>query len=53
VGGGIAMTDILVDVFANDLPVLSQMRGLALSVMDAMPPLKNLFARKMMFGAQA
>jgi 2-octaprenyl-6-methoxyphenol hydroxylase len=53
VGGGIAMTDILVDVFANDLPVLSQMRGLALTAMDAVSPLKNLFARKMMFGAQA
>ncbi len=53
VGGGIAMTDILVDVFANDLPGLSQIRGLALTAMDAVPPLKNLFARKMMFGAQA
>jgi 2-octaprenyl-6-methoxyphenol hydroxylase len=53
VGGGIAMTDLLVDLFANDLPVLSQVRGLALTAMDAVPPLKHLFARKMMFGAQA
>jgi 2-octaprenyl-6-methoxyphenol hydroxylase len=53
VGGGIAMTDLLVDLFANDLPVLSQARGLALTAMDALPPLKHLFARKMMFGAQA
>jgi 2-octaprenyl-6-methoxyphenol hydroxylase len=53
VGGGIAMTDILVDVFANDLPVLSQVRGLALTAMDVLPPLRNMFGRKMMFGAQA
>ncbi len=53
VAGGIAMTDLLVDLFANDLPLLSQARGLALTAMDAVPPLKNLFARKMMFGAQA
>jgi 2-octaprenyl-6-methoxyphenol hydroxylase len=53
VGGGIAMTDLLVDLFANDLPVLAQARGLALSAMDMLPPLKQVFARKMMFGAQA
>lgn len=53
VAGGIAMTDLLVDLFANDLPVLSQARGLALTAMDVLPPLKHLFARKMMFGAQA
>ncbi|OIO77191.1 MAG: hypothetical protein AUJ86_09325 [Hydrogenophilaceae bacterium CG1_02_62_390] len=53
VAGGIAMTDLLVDLFANDLPLLSQARGLALTAMDALPPLKNLFVRKMMFGAQA
>ncbi|MDD4882417.1 MAG: FAD-dependent monooxygenase, partial [Gallionellaceae bacterium] len=53
VGGGIAMTDILVEVFANDLPLLSQARGLALSAMDMLPPIKQAFARKMMFGVQA
>lgn len=53
VGGGIAMTDVLVDLFANDLPGLSQGRGLALSVMDVVPVLKQAFARKMMFGVQA
>jgi 2-octaprenyl-6-methoxyphenol hydroxylase len=53
VGGGIAMTDLLVDLFANDLPLLSQARGLALSAMDLLPPLKQAFARKMMFGVQA
>lgn len=53
VGGGIAMTDLLVGLFANDLPAVSQARGLALTAMDMMPPLKRAFARKMMFGVQA
>jgi 2-octaprenyl-6-methoxyphenol hydroxylase len=53
VAGGIAMTDLLVDLFSNDLPVLREARGLALSAMDAMAPVKTLFVRKMMFGAQA
>ena len=53
VAGGIAMTDLLVEVFSNDLPVLGQARGLALTLMDAVPAVKRLFARKMMFGAQA
>lgn len=53
VGGGIAMTDMLVQAFANDLPVIAQARGLALTALDLLPPLKRAFARKMMFGAQA
>jgi 2-octaprenyl-6-methoxyphenol hydroxylase len=53
VGGGIAMTDLLVGLFANDLPLVSQARGLALSAMDFLPPVKQAFARKMMFGIQA
>lgn len=53
VRGGIAMTDILVELFANDLPLLSQARGLALTAMDMLPPVKQAFARKMMFGVQA
>lgn len=53
VTGGITMTDLLVEVFSNDLPVLGQARGLAITLMDAAPAVKRLFARKMMFGAQA
>ncbi len=53
VGAGIAMTDLLVEAFANDWPVLGTLRGAALSAMDTLPPLKNLFARKMMFGSQS
>jgi 2-octaprenyl-6-methoxyphenol hydroxylase len=53
VTGSVAMTDLLVEAFANDLPVLGQARGLALTALDLLPPLKQLFARKMMFGAKA
>jgi 2-octaprenyl-6-methoxyphenol hydroxylase len=53
VGGGIAMTDLLVEAFANDIPGLGLLRGLGLSAMDGLPPLKTMFARKMMFGAQS
>lgn len=53
VSGSVAMTDLLVEAFANDLPVLGQARGLALTAMDLLPPLKQLFARKMMFGVRA
>lgn len=53
VRGGMAMTDLMVELFSNDNFVLRQGRGLGLALMDALPPLKKLFARKMMFGAQA
>ncbi len=57
VTGGIAVTDLLVEVFSHDWPLLSgaiaQAGGLALTAMDLLPALKNAFARKMMFGAQA
>jgi len=51
--GGSLMTDILVAGFSNDLPGLRQARGLALTALDLLPPLKTQFARKMMFGAQS
>jgi len=52
--GGIGMTDLLVDAFADRLPTgLAPLRGLALAALDLTPPLKRLFARKMMFGMQA
>lgn len=51
--GGSLMTDILVETFSNDRPLLGHARGAALALLDLAPPLKNLFARKMMFGAQA
>ncbi len=51
--GGSLMTDILVETFSNDRPLLGHARGAALALLDLAPPLKNMFARKMMFGAQA
>jgi 2-octaprenyl-6-methoxyphenol hydroxylase len=53
VSGGVAMTDLLVELFVGDLPLLRPARGLALVALDSLPPLKQLFARKMMFGARA
>ena len=50
--GGSLMTDLLVAGFSNDHPLLRQGRGLALTTLDLLPPLKTLFARKMMFGTQ-
>ncbi len=51
--GGSLMTDLLVEGFSNANPLLHHARGAALVALDLIPPLKNLFARKMMFGAQA
>ena len=53
VTGGSLMTDLLVEAFANDNPALRQARGAALAMLDLLPPVKTLFARKMMFGSQA
>lgn len=53
VAGGSLMTDLLVEAFSNDNPLLKHARGAALALLDLAPPLKNLFVRKMMFGAQA
>ncbi len=51
--GGSLMTDILVESFSNDRLLLGAARGAALALLDLAPPLKQLFARKMMFGAQS
>jgi 2-octaprenyl-6-methoxyphenol hydroxylase len=53
VGGGVAMTDLLVSSFLGDALLPRALRGAALTLLDALPPLKAAFARKMMFGAQA
>lgn len=53
VTGGSLMTDILVEAFSNEHFLLKHARGAALTLIDLAPPLKTLFARKMMFGAQA
>jgi len=52
VSAGAHMTDFLVDVFAHDPPLIAGLRGAALTALDLVPVLKNVFARKMMHGAR-
>lgn len=47
---GIAFTHGLVQIFGNDQPLLRWPRGLALTLLDAVPPLKHAFTRTMLFG---
>jgi 2-octaprenyl-6-methoxyphenol hydroxylase len=47
---GIAFTHGLVSVFGNDVPVLRWPRGLALTLLGAVPPAKRAFTRAMLFG---
>lgn len=51
--GVIGFTDSLVRLFSNDLPFLREGRGLALCVLDLLPPLRSFVARRMMYGARA
>ena len=50
--GGIFFTDMLVRGFSNRLKGLHQARGLALSALDMLPPLKSFVVRRMIFGAK-
>ncbi|MCC7215155.1 MAG: FAD-dependent monooxygenase [Burkholderiales bacterium] len=47
---GIAFTHGLTQLFAPDWPPLSWPRGVALSLLDAVPPLKRAFTSAMLFG---
>jgi 2-octaprenyl-6-methoxyphenol hydroxylase len=47
---GIAFTHGLVSVFGNDLPFVSWPRGLALTLLGAIPPATRAFTRSMLFG---
>jgi 2-octaprenyl-6-methoxyphenol hydroxylase len=47
---GIAFTHGLVQLFGTDLPSVSWPRGLALTLLDVLPPAKRVFARAMLFG---
>jgi 2-octaprenyl-6-methoxyphenol hydroxylase len=47
---GIAFTHGLVSVFGNDLALVRWPRGLALTLLGAVPPAKRAFARAMLFG---
>ncbi len=47
---GIAFTHGLTQVFAHDFAWLAWPRGLALTLLDALPPVKKAFTRAMLFG---
>ncbi len=47
---GIAFTHGLTQLFATDWPLLRWPRGLALTLLDALPPAKRAFTRAMLFG---
>jgi len=47
---GVAFTHGLLRVFGNDYALLSWPRGLALTLLDALPPLKRAFTHAMLFG---
>ncbi len=48
--GGVVFTDLLVNLFANDLIGLASMRGAGLGLLELMQPAKNLLVGKMSFG---
>ncbi|MFM0518259.1 UbiH/UbiF/VisC/COQ6 family ubiquinone biosynthesis hydroxylase [Caballeronia jiangsuensis] len=46
----IGATDTLARIFTVDFPPLAAMRGLALTALEFLPPVKSALARQMMFG---
>jgi 2-octaprenyl-6-methoxyphenol hydroxylase len=48
---GIALTHSLVKIFSNDLVLLRATRGVALALLDLIPPVKRAFMQRMIFGA--
>jgi 2-octaprenyl-6-methoxyphenol hydroxylase len=48
--GGILFTDLLVNVFSNDVIGLGAMRGAGLGLLELIKPAKNLLVGKMSFG---
>ena len=47
---GIAFTHGLLGIFGTDVSLLRWPRGLALTLLDALPPIKRMFTRAMLFG---
>ena len=47
---GVVMTHGLVQAFASDHPLAALPRGLGLTLLDSVPPIKRAFARAMMSG---
>ena len=50
--GAIAFTDGLVRLFSNDLLPLAVARGVGLTLLDCLPPLKSFVVRRMIFGTR-
>jgi 2-octaprenyl-6-methoxyphenol hydroxylase len=48
--GGILFTDLLVNVFGNEIIGLQAARGLGLGALELMTPIKNILVSKMSFG---
>ena len=48
--GGLLFTDLLINVFGNDIVGLKSIRGAGLGVLDLMLPLKKILVGKMSFG---
>ena len=48
--GGLLFTDLLVNVFSNDLIGVASLRGAGLGMLDLFKPAKNLLVSKMSFG---
>jgi 2-octaprenyl-6-methoxyphenol hydroxylase len=48
--GGLLFTDLLVNVFSNDLIGLGSLRGAGLGLLDLFKPAKNLLVDRMSFG---
>jgi len=46
----IGITDSYVSLFSNDFALLREARGLGLTLLNLLPPLRGLIARRMMFG---
>ena len=49
---GIVFTHGLLEIFGMDTPWLRWPRGLALTLLDALPPVKRIFTRAMLFGVR-
>jgi 2-octaprenyl-6-methoxyphenol hydroxylase len=47
---GIAFTHGLLGLFGTDVSLLRWPRGLALTLLDALPPVKRMFTRTMLYG---
>jgi len=52
-GATIRVTDFLARGFLGTNPVVSSVRGLALTALDTLPPARRFFARRMIYGPSA